>query len=469
MSAEPATIDTPGGTTLAASPASIKATSSIALAILFAVYFFSSVDRSIFGILAQPIKEELLLADWQLGFLTGLAFSAVQLLFGFPMARLADKGNRVSILSACVALWSVMTALCGLSMSFIQLSLFRMGVGVGEASCLPASHSLISDYFPPGSRTKALAIYGLGYPIGGLLGTIAGGIVLDHWGWRAAFYVVGLPGLLLALLTWRIVREPARGQFDAGDTADLAAPKSFREVALVLWRSPVLRQMILALTLLSIFTSPTSTFLGPYLIRRFPLSYTELGFIVAMTMMLGASLSTIGGGIIAQRLGRRDERWLLWFPAITVAVGMPLYVIALAQSDWLSLAIWMFFGALANATFLAPCYTVLYGIVAPGGRAKAAVIVQLFMGLIGLSFGPLLAGAANDMIAAMLFGPHAQGFLTACPGGQAAKGAPAALDAACRGAMVDATQIVLIATMALTIWPAWHFYLAGRRMKRAPR
>jgi len=444
-------------------------TSWVALIILFTVYFFSSVDRSIFGILAEPIKQELLLADWQLGFLTGFAFSAVHLAFGFPMARLADQGNRVTILSICVAFWSVMTALCGISANFIQLCLYRMGVGVGEASCLPASHSLISDYFPPGGRTRALAVYGLGYPVGGFLGTIVGGIVLDHWGWRAAFYVVGLPGILVALLAWRFVREPQRGRFDAGsaETPDFAEPKSFREVALALWQSPVLRQMIFALTILSVFTSPTGTFLGPFLARKFPLSYTQLGFIVAMTMMLGASLSTIFGGIIAQRLGRRDERWLMWFPAITVAAGMPPYVIALAQSNWLGLSVWLFFGALANATFLAPSYTVMYNRIAPGGRAKAAVIVGICMGMIGQSFGPLLAGLANDIVASMLFGNSApQGFMAACPGGQAVKGASALLDAACRKAVVDATQIVLIATMAMTVWPAWHFYLAGRHMKR---
>lgn len=449
-------------------PADQLRTSYVVLAVLFTVYFFSSVDRSIFGILAQPIKEELLLADWELGFLTGLAFSAVHLLFGFPMARLADKGSRVTILSICVALWSLMTALCGVAANFWQLALARMGVGIGEASCLPASHSLISDYFPRGNRTKALAIYGLGYPAGAFAGSIVGGIVLDHWGWRAAFYVVGLPGILVALLTWRLVREPQRGRYDAGAEADpaFADPRSLKEVTLILWRSPVLRQMILALTILSVFTSPTATFLGPYLARKFPISYTELGFIVGMSMMLGASISTIVGGIIAQRLARRDERWLMWFPGFTVALGAPLYVISLMQETSTGLAIWMFFGALANATFLAPSYTVLYNIVPPGGRAKAAVILGVFMGLVGHSIGPLLAGIANDLLASTLFGAaDPRGFMAACPGGHAARGAAAALDATCRKAVVDATQMVLIATMTLTVWPGLHFWLAARHMK----
>jgi MFS family permease len=441
----------------------------LVLTVLFTVYFFSSVDRALFGILAQPIKEELLLADWQLGFLTGFAFSLLQLTFGLVIARLADQRNRVTILSVCITLWSVMTALCGLALNFIQLSLFRMGVGIGEAACLPASHSLISDYFPPGTRTKALAIYGLGYPVGGLAGTVIAGVVLDHWGWRNTFYVVGLPGVFVALLTWSLVKEPIRGRFDAGTAADpqFAQPKSYSKVSRLLWRSPAVRHMIIALVSMSFATAPTATFLGPFLVRKFPLSYTQLGFIIGTTMMLGASISTIVGGIIAQRLARWDQRWLMWLPAITVAAGMPLYVTALAQSTWLGLAIWMFFGALTNATFLAPSYTVLYNAVPPGGRAKAAIIVQILMGVIGFSAGPLLAGIANDVIASALFGTHlGQAFTVACPGGHAAKGAAAALNAACHGAVADATQIVLIATMVLTIWPAWHFYLSGRHLPR---
>jgi len=355
-------------------------------------------------------------------------------------------------------------------MSFIQLCLFRMGVGIGEAACLPASHSLISDYFPPGTRTKALAIYGLGYPLGGLMGTVLAGVVLDHWGWRNTFYVVGLPGVFVALLTWRLVKEPIRGRFDAGggtaDAPHLAQPKSYREVSRLLWRLPAVRHMIIALVSMSFATAPTATFLGPFLVRKFPLSYTQLGFIIGTTMMLGASISTIAGGIIAQRLARWDPRWLMWFPAITVAAGMPLYVTALAQPTWLALAIWMFFGALINATYLAPSYTVLYNAVPAGGRAKAALIVQILMGVIGFRAGPLLAGVANDVIAAMLFGTHqAQAFTAACPGGQALKGATTALHAACHSAVADSTQIVLIATMVLTIWPAWHFYLSGRHLK----
>ncbi|MEJ0023427.1 MAG: MFS transporter [Alphaproteobacteria bacterium] len=457
----------------AAAPTGAARPSVTVLVALFAIYLFSSVDRWVFGILAQPIKVDLVLSDAELGFLNGFAFNAVLLAAGFPMARLTDKGSRVTILSVCVGFWSLMTGLSGVCVNFIQLSLARMGVGVGEAACLPASHSLITDYFPPNERTKALAFYGLGYPLGAVLGSAIGGVVADHWGWRAAFYVLGVPGIALALLARVIIKEPKRGQFDVGVDDDplLAQPISFREVWLLMWRSPALRHMTIAMALATFFTVPTSSFLGAYLVRKFALSYTDTGLVVGMTMMFGATISTIvGGGYIAQWLAKRNERWLLWFPAITVGISTPLFVIALAQTNWFGLSIWMFLAALAHATYLAPCYTVLHNAMPPGGRAKAVVIVQAIMGLVGFSISPLLAGAGMDLIAAGLFGDYApQGFAAACPGGQAITGAAAALDATCRKAVVDATQIVMIGTSALIIWPAWHFFLAGRGLKQPAR
>jgi MFS family permease len=444
------------------------------LAILSSVYFFGAIDRSILGLMIQPIKAELLLADWQLGFLTGFAFSLIFLVFGLIMARLADSGNRVTLLTICIVIWSIMTALSGIAVNFLQLCLFRMGVGVGEAGCLPASHSLIGDYFPASHRTKALAVYALGFPFGSLFGSIIAGILLDHWGWRTAFFVVGLPGLVVALMTWRGVREPVRGRFDAdhGSGRTKGEALRYRDVLAIMWRSPVLRQMILALVIVGFFASPTTIFLPAYLVRKFALSYTQVGFIVAGTMMAGSSISTIAGSWFAQWLARRrGERWLLWIPAITVPLGAVPYVIGLAQSEWLPFAIWAFFGALINATYLAPCYTVLYSFIPAGGRAKAAVVMSLFMNLIGLSLGPFLAGLANDGLAAWLFETgtkSGEGFMALCPGGEAAAGASAALKLACHASMVNATQAVLIVTMALTVWPGIHFYLAGRALKRQP-
>jgi MFS family permease len=453
-----------------AQPRENKRDATIVLGILFAVYLVGSMDRAIFGILAEPIKLDLLLADWQVGFLNGFAFSAVYIGFGIPLARVLDKGKRVPLLTACVAFWSIMTAVCGMAGSFVQLMLARMGVGAGEAGCLPSSHSILSDYYPPLKRTIPLAIFGLGLPVGSLVGALVGGILLDHWNWRVAFYVAGLPGLLLAFLTWRFVKEPQRGRFDpsSGPSKLNTEPKSFNEVALMMWRSPVLRHMIIALTIMFTATSPTAAFLGPYLLRRFSMSYTQLGVILAMTTMLGAALSTFFGGLITQRLAQRDQRWLLWFQALTVGIGTPFCVFSLTQSTWQALGILMFTGTLLHTAFMAPCFTVSHELIPPGGRAKAVVIITIFTSFIGNSAGPLIAGFANDIVASIHFGSFApEGFAIACPGGRGAAGVGAATDAACREAMADATRWVLMATQGMAVWAAYHFFLAGRAMTRS--
>jgi predicted MFS family arabinose efflux permease len=435
-----------------------------ALSVLFLVYFFNNLDRSTLTILSQPIKEELGLADWQLGLMTGFAFSVLYLAVGFPMARLADRGNRSLLLSGCVLVWSVMTAICGLATTFVQLCLLRAAVGVGESGCLPTSHSLISDLFPPERRAKALALFGLGMPLGGLAGVTIGGYAMDQWGWRTAFVIIGLPGIVVALITWLVIKEPERGRFDRA--AHEAAPldrQTLKEVALALWRSPLARNVIIALTAAGLVGAPNGVFMGPYMIRKFELGYTELGIIIAATFMLGSAISTLGGGLLVDWAARFDRRWTMWIPAIGVALSAPMYVWAYAQETWLGLSVIMFFASIINSTYLAPCFAALHSTVAPSGRATASVIAQFTLSLIGGSLGPLAGGLAIDLIAARLFTRFSsQPFLEACPGGRAVEGAAAALDQACRAAVVDGTQIMLIGFLSCMIWPAWHFYLAAR-------
>ncbi|MCW2395785.1 MULTISPECIES: spinster family MFS transporter [unclassified Sphingobium] len=437
----------------------------IALSILLLVYLLNNLDRFILSILAQPIKEELRLADWQLGLLTGFAFSLLYVVVGFPMARLSDRGNRTLILSLCVAFWSIMTALCGLATSFVQLCLFRAGVGVGEAACLPASHSLISDLFPPEARTRAMSIFGLGLPLGGFAGVVIGGFVMDHWGWRSAMLIVGLPGLLVALLTWMVIKEPERGRFERASARTLPSAGSLIEVAMTLWKSPIARNVIIALTAAGLVGAPNVTFMGPYMIRRFDLGYTELGVIIALTFMLGSAISTLGGGLIVHWASRFDDRWIMWVPAIGVALSAPLYVAAYAQSSWQGLAAILFLASVVNSTYLAPSYAMLHSTVGPNGRATASVIASFCLSLIAMGFGPLLAGMGIDLLAAHLFGAVGQGgFSSACPGGAAAAGSAPELASACRSATSQATQWVIMGCLAAMVWPAWHFFLAARHM-----
>ena len=186
----------------------------VVLALLTLVYTFSFIDRQLLVLLAEPVKADLGLSDMQLGLLTGLAFAALYVTLGLPIARLADKGNRKNVVSASLAIWSAMTVISGMVTNFTQMLLARIGVGIGEAGGSPPSHSIISDYFPPEKRATALSIYSVGIYIGIFLGFTIGGVLAQNYSWRVAFYAVGIPGILLAVIIYYFVKEPVKGRYD---------------------------------------------------------------------------------------------------------------------------------------------------------------------------------------------------------------------------------------------------------------
>ena len=433
------------------------------LAILVVVYILNFMDRWIITILLQPIKEELHLADWELGLLNGFAFAILSSTAGLKLARMAERGNRVTILSVCIVAWSILTACCGLAGTFWQLLLARMGVGIGEAGGMPASHSLLADYFPPDRRAIAHAIYGLGLPIGGLLGMVIGGILVDHSGWRSAFLVVGLPGILIALLVRLMLREPPRGRYDPPALAD--ATPSFGAVARGIWQRPTSRHIVIGLTLAVLIGNSGTSFLAPYLLRRFDLSYTEVALLVGATNFVTAAISTVVAGIIADTLGRNDRRWYMWVPAIGIVLAIPLNLAAYAQDDWIGLALFLAPAGLLVATYMAPSFATLHNLAQPRARATTSAIVALCMGLIGASIGPLLGGLTIDLLAEHYFAARGlAGFASACPGGLAPADASAAIAAACGPVLARATQMSLLAWAPLMLWPAIHFWIASRHI-----
>ena len=438
----------------------------VVLIVLAGTNVLSFMDRSILNILGQPIKEALHFADWQLGLLSGLGFSAAYTVLGLPLARLADSRNRVNIITVCTLAWSAMTAVCGLATNFWQILLFRMGVGVGEAGCLPATQSLITDYFPPKRRATALAVFGMGIPLGALFGSILGGVIVDHWGWRAAFLVMGLPGMLFALVVKLVVKEPSRGALDAQPDPQ-AAPPTFVSTAKLLWRNPTAFHVIMAATTMLLVGTMSSTFMAPYLVRRYALSYTAVGLIISLTYLVGGICGNLAGGVIADWAGRRDQRWYLWTPAIGVALSVPLNMLAYAQGSWLALALLLIVPTIISMTYLAPSYAVLHNIVEPRMRATMIAMVGLVSSLLGGGLGPLLGGASIDLMAKALFGRYGVGaFTAACPGGAPPAGAAPHLAAACHAALADATQYALIGWTPLLLWPVLHFWLAARTIRR---
>jgi MFS family permease len=373
---------------------------------LLVVYTLNFLDRQILNILAEPIKAELGLSDTLLGLLAGPAFAVFYAVLGIPIARYADRRstNRVWLMTASLAVWSAMTALCGFVQNFTQMLLARIGVGVGEAGCTPAAHSLISDTVPPEKRSSAIAFFGMGVPIGSLLGLVIGGIVNDLYGWRAALMLVGAPGLLLALALPFLIREP---RHSAGAVGDAAARPG---VAPALSMGAALKEIFSSRAYLFVFIAASVTaFLSygkglwtiSFFIRSHGLSTTEAGLSMAVALGVAGIIGTWIGGKMADTFGKRDKRHLLTFPAIGMAVAAPILFAGYWMEDWRIAVALLIVPTILNASYYGPAYACVQGLVRPEARAVAASMVVFGQNLIGLGLGPLAFGALSDALMPM--------------------------------------------------------------------
>ena len=447
------------------------------LAMLLATYTSGWVDRGIMGVLGQAIKVDMKLADWQLGVLTGFTFSIFYSLLGFPLARLAEKTNRVNLITVCLLLWSGFTALCGMASSFIVLLLLRCGVGVGEAGCGPGCHALLTDYFEPKKRTFAFSIYALGVPIGGMLGAVLGGWLTQYVNWRFALIAVGLPGILLAALMKLTVKEPVRGRMEEVVAAVDAEPApSLREVWKLLFSKPTFRSLAVALSLIGMSGGISGAFLGPYYVREFHLNYAELGLIIGLMSGAVSMCGTLIGGFLSQSLGKRDARWYLLVPAIAMALATPVLVLAYLQNDWRQMIGLYMIPSLLQTTYLAPAIAATHNMVTPKMRASAAATFYFFINIIGMAMGPVIGGLAIDLLSGHIFARSGLGgFAALCPGGVAAHGAAAAVKAACATAQAAGTRGVLLLTPAadpaggLLLLPGLPHHREGLRLQLIER
>lgn len=383
-----------------------------ALGLLLVVYMFNFLDRQIVNILAEPIREELKLQDWQLGMLTGVSFALFYTVLGLPIARWAERGNRAWIIAGSIAVWSAFTVACGLARSFPTLLLARIGVGVGEAGCTPPAHSLITDSVPREKRASALAVYNLGNPIGSLLGLAIGAVIADQFGWRAAFLIVGAPGLILALLVAFTLREPRRtGHVEAAEPPTLG--EAIREL-----RSKRSFWMIAyGVAAIAFIGYGHVAFFGSFYMRNHRPELdllaaqvggyfgAELGALGLLGPMLGVLIGVSGGigawlgGQIADRAASRDLRGYVSVPAVAALIGAPFFVAAmLAGSALLSLLL-LVVPILLNSLWYGPIYAGVQGLVQPRTRATAAAVLLFIANLIGLGLGPLTLGLFSDLLA----------------------------------------------------------------------
>lgn len=368
----------------------------LTLGVLLVVYVFNFLDRQIVTILAEPIARDLGLSDTQIGVLTGLSFALLYSTLGLPIARLADRPrtDRVKLIAISVAVWSVATALCGGARSFVQLAIARVGVGIGEAGGTPPAHSLITDVAAPEKRARAFAIYQLGPPIGGLIGMVLGGFLAGTLGWRWAFVVVGLPGLVVALLVLLLLRDPRRDGGGIVQAQALPLGEALRQIL----ASKAMRLLLTTAGLASFATYGVLIWTTIFFQRSHHLTPAETGLWFGLINGIASILGVWLGGQIGDRHRARGKQHLLTIPAVAQALSVPFLLAALLVPDW-RLSMVLFFPAiLLNWLYVAPYYSAVQGLVPPAARAVASAAILFMQNLIGLGLGPVLLGYCSDLL-----------------------------------------------------------------------
>ncbi|WP_129780126.1 spinster family MFS transporter [Peristeroidobacter soli] len=369
------------------------------LTVLLVIFASNYLDRLTLGLLLEDIRAELALTDTQLGFLTGLAFAMFHAVLGVPIARWADRGNRVTIISVTAMLWGGAMALCGVAANFTQLLLTRVCVAVGEAGCQPPALSLISDTFSRAERPRAIARYMLGLPIALIVGNLAAGWLNELFGWRTTFMIVGIPGFALGILAAVTLKEPRleRGTVQPHEPLPDAQP-SAREVAATLWRNDTFRHLLFAFCIQYLFVSGMVQWQAAFFMRSHGMSSGEIGTWLALAYGGVGFLGTYVGGELATRYAAHDERLQLLGTSIAFALLAVLKVGVYVLSD-----MYWALGALAATSFMAglsngPMYSVTQTLVPPHMRAVAIALILLIANLIGAGFGPLIVGVVSDLL-----------------------------------------------------------------------
>ena len=367
-----------------------------ALTVLALTYAFSVMDRQILAIVLEDLRAEFSLTDTQLGLLSGLAFALLYATLGIPIARLADRSNRVNIISIAVAAWSLATIICGTVTSYGQLFLARVGVGIGEAGGGPPSHSLISDYFEPGRRSLAISIYSLGVSLGAVFGLVLGGFVAEYYGWRMVFIVAGVPGILLAILVKLTVREPPRGQFDEKQKIASTAP-GFAETIRLLWQNLVYRRVLIGHTMAVLVAYAIFSWLAALYMRQFDLSQSVVGSILGGINLFFGVPGLLVGGYLADKIGQKDPKWRIRIPAIALCFALPFYLIGIWQDNYIVMSVLIGFGMFAYMVSHGPGLAVVQLVVPANMRAQAAAYIFFFSNLVGLGLGPVIVGSVSDL------------------------------------------------------------------------
>jgi len=394
-------------------------------------YTLSICDRMILSILFPDIKVEFGLSDTQLGLLGGISFALFYATMGLPIARLSDQYSRKRIIIASLVIFSIMTALSGMAAGFISLLLFRIGVGIGEAGVNPASHSLIADYFPPKRRGFAMATLMMGGSLGMILGFVGGGIVAEHYGWRVAMIAVGVPGLLLALLMAKLLKEPGRGTFE---TQAPTSPPPIFTTAVTMWQNPAMRHLIAGSVAAGLMSYGLTQWLPTFFMRTHDLSQSQTGMLIAGVFGISGAIGALVAGKLFDRLAVRGFQYGMWMLAIVPFFTMPFFIMGLLVDD-LTMAIVLFIipGFAANYA-LGPTLAMVQTLSPVNMRGVSSAIKMLCLNLFGMGLGPLLVGVLSDFLSPR-YGE-------------------------------DALSVALAYFTLVGLWGALHFWLCGRALAK---
>jgi predicted MFS family arabinose efflux permease len=399
------------------------------LFILSLVSLSNSMDRIVFSVLVEPIKLDLGLSDTSMGLLSGLAFTLCFVVFGIPLGWWADRGHRVKLLSGVVALWSVMTAVSGAAQNFVQMFLFRSGVGIGESGAWPISHSLLADRFLPTERAFALGVFQAGGSVGVLLGLLSAGLIADAVGWRWTFVIIGAPGLLLALLVRVALKEP-REQAPVIPPDSGPLNSTMRSVRRLL-ESGSYRHMLISYVCTVAGTSGIVSWLPAFLMRSHDMTLSQVGLWYGPVYGTGSVVGLLAGAVLAPRWVSRDRRWEFWLTALAYLLSVPLFASLLLVPD-----IGLMFGLLFVASLVAMSGqgAKMAGIqTIAGSESRAlAIAVALTAGLAGTAVGPFLVGLFSDIW-------------------QPSLGA-------------ESLRYAMLVPLGLLAWGVIHLYLAGRAL-----
>ncbi|MDT9598348.1 spinster family MFS transporter [Sphingosinicella rhizophila] len=402
------------------------------LGVATTVYGLNLVDRGVIQILLEPIKQDLSLSDTQLGFLTGIAFGLFYAIAGIPIARLADRGNRATITSVAIGLWALTVMSVVFVTNFLGLLAARVAAAVGEAGCKPPTYSLIGDYFPkPAERTRAMAIFWLGGPIASLVSYALGGWLSEIYGWRLTFFVMGLPGLLLALIVFTTIKDPrtARTVEDRSDPERPGMWAVFRH----LWVSKSCRNILIGLTLLFTMCFGMNPWYASFLIRSHGMETSTIGVALGLIFSLGGVAGILLGGYIGSNRLADDERAQLRWSGLAIACVMPFFIgFLLLPTKLLALAALVPLQIVLNL-FFAPTFALLQRLVPENMRATSLSIIMLFANLIGMGVGPQMVGILSDGLNPS-FG-------------------------------VDSLRYAMLAMTIVALWSGYHFWAAGRSVR----